>query len=462
MSSKKILIAVIAMVVLLGAAIAGYAAVDHAKKQEENASSAEAASLNLFSFDDSMIDTVTIDNDEGHFKVTAQAGQWTLAETDYQYDFTLNTYYITSVVSYMSNLTALEKFDIAPEQRSAYGLDQPTVVTCSQGGTDYTLYVGNASATEEYWYVMANDTVFGIDYSQGEVLRGGTQYLKTRYILSYLDANVTAVRLDREKTNVVDLVKEDGLWTMKQPQTRAMVNSATVGSMVTSLVRREVSSFETVATDSKTLAEYGLDKPAYTLTVSAGDDTTVLLFAPTKGTGNGMYVLDQASGQISVMDEGSTGFLQLRPEELLSKKLIELTFTDARSLDVQVDDITFRMEMDAAAGMYKFDGKDLSGSSENIRSLFRNLYDTVGNLEWESMALEEQLPEAYVPDCIFCFTDADGKETELTLVRTADENLYWACLDGEYTGMLVRRRSLTGTTGVLNFYEKMTDALAAE
>lgn len=463
MSSKKILIAVIAMVVLLGAAIGGYIAVDRAKKQEEDASSAEAASLQLFSFDENAVTGVIIDSDEGHFRIGPGDDGWQITETDYPHDILLNSYYITSLISNMSNLSAVQKLDAASDQRSAYGLDAPTVITCDLGNVSYTLSVGSASVTEECWYVMVNDTVYSIDYSTGALLRGGTEYLRNRDLLHYYDVDVTAFRLDHGSETVVDLAVVDGLWKMQAPRTLLMTDSAKVGSMITSLVRYEISSFEDVAQDSSTLAKYGLDKPAYTMTVKAGSDTTVLLFAPDNGTGNGMYVLEQSTGQIARMNSGNTGFLEMQPEELLSKNLIDLPFMDARSLEVQADDLAFTMQMDAAAGQYTLGNTDLNGAGTNVTALFRNLYDTIGNLSWEALTFDAQLSEAAEPDYTFRFRDAEGTETVLTLYRTQeDENLYLAYLNGSYTQATVRRRSLTGTTGVYNFYEKLMDELDAQ
>ncbi len=135
MSSKKILIAVIVLVVLLGGAIAGYIAVDRSKTREENASQAEADSMQLFNFNVDSIDTVSIDNEDGHFLITSENGPWELKETDYPNDVNLNPYYITAVVTYMCDLQAVQKVEADPGKLASYGLDKPVVITCSSGST---------------------------------------------------------------------------------------------------------------------------------------------------------------------------------------------------------------------------------------------------------------------------------------------------------------------------------------
>ncbi len=69
-----------------------------------------------------------------------------------------------------------------------------------------------------------------------------------------------------------------------------------------------------------------------------------------------------------------------------------------------------------------------------------------------------QLPEDPEPACTFRYTLDDDTQRELTLVPI-DDVTYWAYVDGRCVGMTVRRNALSGTSGVLNFLEKLTDSL---
>ena len=460
MSSRKIRVTIIALIVLLISAIIGYAAVDRSKTAEEAASQAEIDAMQLFRFDPDSIEEVIFDNDEGHFRITSDNGAWTLAETDYPHEIRLNPYYINACVNYMCDLLAVQKVDADPEKLASYGLDKPSTVTCTGAGKSYTLYVGSASVTQEYWYVSLPDDshIYAVDYTEGETLRGGTAYLKSRSMLEGADVSIDGFCLKKGTETVVDLSKKSGLWEMLAPYKGANINSAQVSSMLTSLTRVEYTSFETILEKPEDAAAYGLDKPAYTLTVKTGDLTEELLFAPHPD--GGMYVLSKGSGQVAVLNAQTSGFLDLSPAELLIRQLVELPYANARSLEAKVDDLSFTMEMDAQAGTCSLNGRDLSGMDANVQTLHKNLYDTVSNLTWEELLPDAELPEEAEPDCSFRFTAADGTVTELTLYQTADENVYLAAINGENSHLTVRRRSLTGTTGVLNFYEKITDAIS--
>ncbi|MBR3629943.1 MAG: DUF4340 domain-containing protein, partial [Oscillospiraceae bacterium] len=415
MSSRKLLVTIGALVMLMISAIIGYVAVDRSKTAEETASQAEKDALQLFQFDPDSIDSVTIDNSEGHFQIAAGSGQWELAETDYPDEIRLNTAYVTAVVTYMCDLTAYQKVEADPEKLASYGLDNPVVVTCASGNTAYTLCVGNASVTEEYWYVKRPDEnyIYAVDYSEGETLRGGMNYLKNRGMLRSLDVSINAFCLEKGSDTVVDLVKKDGLWVMNAPLKDANVSSALVSSMLTSLTRTEYSGFVATAENPEDLKTYGLDNPAYTLVVKSDDVTDELLFAPQDKTGGGWYVLNKASGQVASMDAQTGSFLELKPEELLIDRLVMLNYSDARSLEVQVDDVSFTMEMDAQAGTCSFNGKDLSGMSENVRTLHRNLYDTVANLTWEELRPDAELSAQ---------DEASGAVSEETASEAASED----------------------------------------
>lgn len=462
MSSKKMLRLIIVMAVLLVLTVAGYLLVDRSKQKQEEEAQSELDSLQLFSFDSNKVDTVTFETEEGSFKIETVSGVWTLTETDYPYDLELNSYYINSVCAYMCNLTANSKISVEADRLDAYGLAEPTILTCYEGSTPHTLYVGGPSATEECYYAMlpGDDTVYSIAYEAGKLLEGTTFYLRSHDLIPYHETKVTAYSIERSALPDLVLHAEDAMWYMDEPLKGGNINSATVKSMLTNVTRIEVDGF---AAEEKgiDLAPYGLDHPDYTLTIKSEDGNCVLLFAYDPEDSSRMYVLNKDTGLISFIAASSTGFLNTRPEELMNNTLLSINFHDAAKLEVQVDDLSFTMTMDHESGQYLLDGTDVASIGSNAVSTFKNLFDTMAKLTYETLELDADIPEDAEPACRFAFTLTDGSETELTLIQSADENIYWALIDGSYTGFTIRRRSLTSNTGVLNFYERMTDLIDA-
>ncbi len=463
MGSKKMRWLVLILIGVLVLSIAGYLAVDAVMKQKEAAEAEEAASLVLFNFDSNTIDTVTLQTKEGDFTMEMnEEGMWVLTETTYEYLFELNSSYVTTVCSYMSTLTAEKKFNADLNNLAAYGLEDPVVLTCSAGEQQYTLYVGSPTATQENFYVMVpgNDTVFGISYEYGALFYGDTSYLKTPYMLNELDVDICGITLIRDGTTAFRLEQNDNIWNMEEPLPDANINHANVSSMISALVRLQLEAHLELRSESTDLSEYGLDEPAYTLIVDTNDgEQTKIMFSSFDFDSTYVYLLYEDTGEIVSMTKGNAGFLNTTIDEFLNSRVLELSLSDVAALDVTVDDIAFRMEMDNAGGQYAYNDIDIDELGEDAVSMFEMLFATISNIEFDSIDLEADVALEQEPAAAFCYTLTDGTQTQLSLIAI-DDTTYWAVIDGEYTGMIVRRRALSSNSGVLTYYEKMTDLLA--
>ncbi len=468
MSTKKLKALIIALVALLIVGTGAYIAVDTLKSREEQAALNEEKSLQLFDFDADSIDKVEIQVPEGHFTVENSADGWEITDTDYEYPVNLNAYYISTVCNHMSNLTALKKLSVAPEELSNYGLDNPQPLTCFQGSTAYTLYLGIASATDEYFYVMLPDdaTVYAVDFNKGELLKGGLSFLKDPYLISWMDVNITYVKLQHEDDISFEIEKdENNQWQMYAPLKNAPLNGANVNSMLTSVTRLEVDSFVKMTESPQDLIDYHLDEPAYQFTVKTDSgDTMTIDFADFEQKDSTVYLVYEESGQIAAMTPGSVSFLQTSASELMTDKIFSPDMTEVSVLDVTVDDLHFSMNMNHEENKAFFQSDntvseiEISGNTDEIQKMFNQLYLTVSNLTYDSLDVDAEIDETVEPSVIFRYTLTDGTETELTLVPV-DDTFYQAFLNGEYTGKIVRRRALSGSAGVLTYHEKMIDLL---
>lgn len=109
----------------------------------------EAKALSLFQYDADSINAITLETPDGTFHAARNAdNEWEL--TDQDADFAINTYYLNSVANAFANLTATRNMGEATEEnKSKYGLDDPTIITCSDGTSEYTVYAGKQTATEK-------------------------------------------------------------------------------------------------------------------------------------------------------------------------------------------------------------------------------------------------------------------------------------------------------------------------
>ena len=465
MSAKKMRVVLIALAALLAASISGYVLVDHQKHQEEQAVLDEQASLNLGGFDANNVDEVEITNSDGYFRIGKQEGGWVLSETDYPHEFPLNTYYINVITSSMSNLTASQKVEPDAAQTSAYGLDDPVTVTCHVGNTSYSLEIGGGSITKEFYYVRipGEETIYCIAYETGELLRGGIGYLRDSYMLQFSETAVSEFQLERDGEIAYALKKDSaGQWQLTDPVQEVSVNTVQINTILTNLVRVEYKSFETVTTDQTQLAEYGLDAPRYILTVKTNSGSTAVLEFPDFDENDGIcYVYEPESGTVGSISMSSCGFLLGKWQELLDEAVLRVPLNSVDSLDCTVDGKHFTLTVDHENETYRLDDIDLSGCSDTVLSNFRYLYASVSEIKSDSVDENPNAPENPVPTCSFVYNLTDGTTRTLDLVPI-DDTTYWAYVDRRCIGQIVRRNSLSGTSGVLNFIDKMSDALADE
>lgn len=463
MSSKTMKRFILILVVLLLCALGGYLIADTVMKQKEKAIAEEQASLHLFHFDPNAVESVTLDGKDGFFRFTFQDADWKITETDYTRDITINPAYLSTVCSYMSELTALTKFESSPEKLADYGLDDPVTLTCHIGDTEHTLYIGNPTPTNEYFYAKLpdNETVFGLDFTHGSILYGDILMIKSSWMLNYFENEICEIRLERDKKLVYDL-KRDTLWTMLAPIEGGNIDSAMVDSMLTNLVRFELDSYVDIRNENHDLSKYGLDDIYATLRVNdINGKETIIDFAHSDPNNGVVYLYYRNENEIATITQNQSNFLNTQLKELMRDEVMKMDYYTTASVDAVVDDIAFRMEMDEANGIRTLDGVDITALGAEAITTFRALYDTMSNLAFEDLLPDEQVDVTAEPAATFRYTMQDGTVSELALIPADDEELtYYALIDGEYSGMTVRRRELSGTSGVLTFHERMMDFLA--
>ena len=468
MNRRSLIATGAALLVLLGGSFGAYYYVDHKKSSEEAASKAEKDSLKLFTFDSNNVKGIDITNSDGYFYMTlSDTGDWLLDETDYEYDFKLNSYYLNVIASSMSKLTADHKADKKENDLSKFGLDSPATVVCHTSDKDYTVLVGNSSVTNEFCYVMLpnDDTIYCIDNSTGLELRGDVSKLYDPYIISCNDTEIDQFSLVHNDEVCYDLSRvNDGtaIWAMNAPQTDVTIDAITVNTILTNMVRVQMNSFECFTKDKNELAKYGLDKPAYTFTAKTADKTITLEFPEIKADkaddDDVVWCYDTDSCAVCSISVNAAAFLSGKWQDLTTKQVMSVPFMSAASLEMTIDGDTHTLSIDHENQSYIFDDIDItSKNSENAAKDFEYLYASASEIKHDDF--RDDVPEKMgEPTCTFRYTLTDGTTRELALVPIDDES-YWAYIDGTCLGMTVSGTSVKGSNGCLNFIEKLTKDL---
>ena len=314
--------------------------------------------------------------------------------------------------------------------------------------------------------MLPDDTVvYAIDFTKGEIMKGGLSYLKDPYMISWMDVNINYVRLEQKNKISFEIEKDDqNRWQMEAPLKNAPLNSANITSMLNSLTRLQVDSFVKMVESPEDLTEYHLNDPAYQLTLKADNGKTLTIdFAKFSKEDTSVYLVYEETGQIAEMSVSSVSFLQTEASELMTDKIYSPDISEVSELEVQADDLHFILKTDLAENKASFcpdnaEETEINGNTDEVQKAFNELFQSVSNLTYDSLDLDAEIDETIQPTVIFHYTLTDGSEMELSLVPI-DDTFYQAFLNGEYTGKIVRRRALSGNAGVLTYYEKLTDAL---
>ena len=463
MNRKSMIATGAALVLLLGGAGGAYYYVDHKKSSEEAAEKAEADSLNLFSFDSNTVKGIDITNEDGYFHMTVgQSGDWQMEETDYPYEFSLNSFNLNVIASTMSKLKADHKAEA--QDLSKYGLEQPVTVVCHTADGDYTLLVGGSSVTNEFCYVMKpdDDTIYCIDREMGAELRGDIATLRSNYLLNCYDNEIKHFSVEHNGEVCYDLSRDTestSMWALNAPQTGVTVDAVKINNVLTSIVRVQTSNFECFTKDESVLAKHGLDKPAYTFTVVTDEKTYTLEFPEFGIDDEEVWCYDAGSCAVFSITSGEAAFLTGKWSDLTVKQAMSVPFMSAAALEITVDGDTHTLNIDHEKKNYVFDDIDVTAKgSEEASADFEYLYASVSEIAHGEY--RDDIPEKMgEPTCTFRYTLTDGTERELALVPIDDAN-YWAYVDGECLGMTVEKTAITGENGCLNFIERLNADLA--
>jgi hypothetical protein len=195
-------------------------------------------------------------------------------------------------------------------------------------------------------------------------------------ILVVDEEKVTGVSIESKEEETIRLVREEDGWRVTEPFT-APADSSAVDSILTRVGELEAEEVVVEATDD--LAQYGLDPPSRTLTVTVEgeDQPRVVEFGAKTPTGAAVYARDPASPRIYTVASWVETSLDKEPFDLRDRDVLHVDRDDVRMLDVSgpegdyalartdAGEWAFTEPLATRAGRWSVDG--LLGTLENLR-----------------------------------------------------------------------------------------------
>ena len=233
-----------------------------------------------------------------------------------------------------TNLSTLEVQQVVDENASAladYGLDKPRVeVTFKTGGQQHTLQIGQKTppGTDLYAKRAGDNTVFLISSYLDSTFNRGTFDLRDKTVLNVERDKVEAVDVTAG-TQSMRFTRAGGEWQMTAPAP-GRADFGAVEGLVGRIAGLQMKAIEQNATK---LAQYGLEKPAATVTLGSGSSQATLLIGKEAGEG-ALYAKDASRPAVFTIESSILDDLKKDPAEYRQKDLFDARAFNSNRLEI--------------------------------------------------------------------------------------------------------------------------------
>lgn len=468
---KRQLILGLVLVAMILIALGVYFGIDAYQTQQEEDSAEELAALQLTNIDTDSVTKLVLHSPDLDYTIELDEDDstWVVTEGTYSY---INTNYITILCNYGCELSASENLgEVDQEKIENYGLDDPVSITYYTSSGNYTIYVGDLTPTNEYFYMMVedDDNVYLVDADTAGYLYVTESQLRNRYIVTDSTSEFTHISLQEGDTYIYDFEITDDNWVMVEPITSPIsLDYSKISSLSIDLIEMEIDDFGDTDISEEDYEDYGIDENCITLHFEQENGESVtLLFENDDESDDYINCVHVEEGDVYIFDSSYLSFLEDETEDYLvsyiykptQSDVTEMTISYAGSFNDQTLDFSTTFTLDFDSETYACDGTDFSDSEDAVEA-FEELYDRAVGLSYESIDPDAEDP-GYDEDDValqISFTLSDDTVETVELIP-CDDTHYWAYIDGEFTYALVRQKKLSGNDRLLECYTEFMEAL---
>ena len=451
---KKVIIAMVALLVVAGGSFGAFLAVKNKSDKETEKQVSELADNVLFSFDSESITEINFDCPDGQYKaVRNEEDKWKLDSGE----FTVDQTYISTLLSLVSDFTAETNFGEADSAKKAmYGLENPAeTITLSDGTNSYTIYSGNITPTNDYYYIMVEgkNKIYTIDSIHGSVLKPSRLMIKSKDLIPYSTGEIKQITVKKDGEIAYDLIfdTETLTWSMPEEYSNLPFDQTAVSSMLTTFTRLEAQ--QLLEEHLEDLSKYGFDKPTAEVTVKGLDGTEKSFVVGGKNDENRTYtyVLQKDSNQVQIYYISELNFINNTPVNFLPD-----SFTSAGIYDVTGFEFTFGNNQDSFTmnmndRTLSVNGEDIDIQKSETSTTFQNFYNSFSVLIFTDTDVKAT-PDNSDPLVTVIYHTKDGTDVKVDFVDNGNDKCY-VFRDDVYTGGLIDIAKINGKNSVRSFYD---------
>jgi|GEM_PF-4524012 len=230
-------------------------------------------------------------------------------------------------------------------------------------------------------------------------------------------------------------------------------NSSNVSSNIELLLNSTVKEY--IELDADDLSLYGLNDPKYRIRLTDNEGTSIALeIGNNTEAGDAKYARFEGMDAVFTLTNDSLLLIDKPLKELVASFIYIVNIADVDGiyvkaqgyeLDCVIEHITD--EEDKTDELFVVNGQDANAVDENDKAYFRSFYQSLLSVFTNSFELDAD-PELE-PEISITYR-FDGLEDITVEYVKKDEFFYYAFINGEYTGILVRDKDFTGEG---NLYE---------
>ncbi|MCR5706863.1 MAG: DUF4340 domain-containing protein [Ruminococcus sp.] len=462
---KKGIIAVISLAAAAAVSAGAFFYVQNSDKKNKENKAKELAENQLFDIDPDAIGTIEIQSAEGSYKLRRDGEKWVNAP-DSDNTFGVEQSKAKLICTTICDLEADTNYgDADKESKEKYGLDEPYVLTVSDGDRNYTLNIGDASPTGSYYYAMVEgrNKIYAVQSAEINSLITTRFDLIDSKLIPYSAEEMSGISVKRDGKTVYELTLDPakGLWTLPEKYKLLTVNQTRPSTMVTVLTR--LSAEQILEENCTDLAKYGLDKPYAELTVSGtdGKSHTLVMSRYGRDASKMTHILIKDTGLLALYYTSDLDFIDYDIFDIIMQNvesanmfnISEFSFDCAEASD------TFTVSEGAVGAECRGTAIDLSKAE--IKNIFTSFYNSFSYISINAADIEAA-PVLADPVLTARYVLNSGEESKVDLVSTGEGSDCYVFVNGKYTGTKTSSDFISGNDSMMSSYKTLCELSGLE
>lgn len=462
---RKGIIAVISLVSAAAISAGAFLYVQNTDKKDKEKQSKELAENQLFDIDVSSIGTIEINGAEGDYKLRLDGDRWVNAP-DSGNTFSVAQDKAQLICSTICDLEADTNYGEATgANKEKYGLNDPYVITVSDGDRDYTLRIGDASPTGSYYYatVDGKNKIYAVQSADVTSLLTARFDLIDSSIIPCSAEEIAGITVKRGGRTAYELKRdtETGLWSLPEKYKLLTVNQTRPSTMVTVLTRLTASQIlEENVTD---LSKYGLDNPYAELIVkdTDGKEHSLLLSHYGRDASSMTHVLIRDTGLVGLYYTSDLDFIDYDIYDIIMQNVESANMYKISGFGFSCDEAEDTFTIDAAAGTAECRDTAIDLGKAEIMDMFTAFYNSFSYISITDTDIDAA-PELTDPVFSAQYVFDDGEESKVDLVSTGEGSDCYVFVDGKYTGTITSSDFISGSSSMMSSYKTLCELAGLE